>query len=240
MSQSMRLLEKVLPMAGGFDVYDNLKPSAVLDLFQDIAGRHADLLGLGYTEMLEKERLWVLLRTCYEVDHYPAFGETVNIATWPQQGRLDFDRHYIISGLDGQTYIRGRSKWCVIDSATRRLVKDTRVSYPGECLTETVVDQVEKVVPLPDGELLCTFSAGLSDLDHNGHMNNTRYADLVHNALGYGDAVKRFNISYIHELKVGDCVSIYRKRDNTTVTVWGELDGRACFAAQLELYGGDK
>ena len=34
--------------AGDFDKFDRIKPSAVLDLFQDVAGQHAEEIGVGF------------------------------------------------------------------------------------------------------------------------------------------------------------------------------------------------
>ena len=48
--------------ASDFDKYNRIRLSSVLDLFQDAAGQHADLLGVGFERMLERHYLWVLVR----------------------------------------------------------------------------------------------------------------------------------------------------------------------------------
>ena len=42
-----------------FDCRMELQPSAVLDLFQDVAGEHARALGIGREAMLAEKLLWV-------------------------------------------------------------------------------------------------------------------------------------------------------------------------------------
>ena len=43
------------------DKYDIIKPSAILEFFQDIAGIHADELGIGYETCKQKNLAWVVL-----------------------------------------------------------------------------------------------------------------------------------------------------------------------------------
>ena len=234
-SNIMRLTEHITPSAGCFDVNDCLRPASVLDMLQDIAAKHAQKLGCGYETMLKKHRLWVLLRTRYEVELYPEFGRGLLISTWPQQGRLDFDRHYLLTGEDGTVFVRARSKWCVIDSDTRRLVKDTGVCYPESCPEDIALGPVTKPEIPAKGNDKGIFTAGLSDLDHNGHMNNARYADIVHNCLEPGDRLRAMSINYIHELSVGQSMEIKSLRGDGAVTVWGQRGGTVCFAALAEL-----
>ncbi|HMM01143.1 MAG TPA: thioesterase [Bacilli bacterium] len=45
-----------------FDAYDRLTAEGILDLCQDIAGRHATMLGLGFAPLNERHLHWVVLR----------------------------------------------------------------------------------------------------------------------------------------------------------------------------------
>ena len=40
---------------------DIIKPTALLDMFQDLAGIHASELGVGYDVLKEKNYAWVIL-----------------------------------------------------------------------------------------------------------------------------------------------------------------------------------
>ena len=46
--------ESHLLRANDFDTYGRIKPSAVLDLFQNAAGAHAKAIGVGFDAMLER------------------------------------------------------------------------------------------------------------------------------------------------------------------------------------------
>ena len=49
-----------------FDCFDRLTPFAILDLSQDIAGKHAANLHVGYDDLISNDVVWMLLRTRYE------------------------------------------------------------------------------------------------------------------------------------------------------------------------------
>ncbi len=234
MSDIMRFSRDMSPLAGSFDANDVLRPASVLDIFQDAAARHAELLGCGYLNMLNKNRLWVLLRNHYEVVKYPYYTQDLTVSTWPRKGRLDFDRSYLLTDKDGNVLIKGISKWCVLDATTRRLVKDTLVEYPGDCPEELACEPAVKLA-LQQGEKCTRFVAGISDLDHNGHMNNTRYADILQNCLDKKDRIAQLDFNYLHELSLGDEVEIFVKRDNDEIWVWGSHGDTVCFNSRAIL-----
>ena len=54
-----------------FDKFSNIKPSSVLDIFQDIASAHAELLEIGFNALDSKNLLWVVARTKFETVKNP-------------------------------------------------------------------------------------------------------------------------------------------------------------------------
>ena len=230
MKDIMVFSRDISPLAGSFDVNDRLRPASVLDIFQDAAARHAELLGCGYLEMLKKNRLWVLLRNHYSVEKYPYYTQELKVSTWPKQGRLDFDRSYLLTDKNGEVLIKGISKWCVIDATARRLVKDSGVTYPGVGPEELACEPAKKIV-LPEGEPCAVFTVGISDLDHNGHMNNTRYADILQNRLEKDECINELDFNYQHEVGLNDTVQIYQKREENRLYVWGVKDGAVAFSS---------
>ena len=76
-----------------FDMNDNLSVKSVLNLFQDLAGIHADMIGVGYEDMLAKNLYWILSRVKFDILKMPVPNQTVVVETWPhEKGRIDFDR----------------------------------------------------------------------------------------------------------------------------------------------------
>ena len=106
------------------DYRDNMRLSAYLDLFQTIAGKHAELLGLGYEEMLKKGIAWVITKVKFDCILPLLSDETVTVVTEPhEKGLMDFTRDYYIYKQSGELAAKGTSQWVHIDFATRKLVE---------------------------------------------------------------------------------------------------------------------
>ena len=72
---------------------DELSPFSILNYFQDIAGIHADKIGLSHEELIKNDLVWVVLRNKYEIIKMPSINQKVILKTWPhQKGKIDFDR----------------------------------------------------------------------------------------------------------------------------------------------------
>ena len=122
------------------DYRDDMRLSAYLDLFQTIAGKHADLLGLGYEQMLKKGIAWVITKVKFDCLLPLKSDETVTVVTEPhEKGLMDFTRDYYVYNERGELAAKGTSQWVHIDFVSRRLVEPqadfegkftTRSAYP--------------------------------------------------------------------------------------------------------------
>ena len=224
-----------------FDKNDKLKPSAILDMFQSVAEEHARILNIGYEEMLEKQCVWVLLRTKYDVLTQVSFGtEKVVVKTWPHpQGRGDYDRDYAIYSVDGELLVQGSSKWCVINYETRRLVFGANVAYPTGDQIYPVKNYEQGLKKIPDfsldGAVEFFGYAGDSAVDHNGHINNVKYCDFILDALSLekGVCINSFEINYLSEIPLGNYY-IYYKKDGDNRLIKGFSNGKESFRAVLK------
>lgn len=99
-----------------------LTPTALLDQFQDIAGRDADRLGVGLEHLSPIDRAWVLHRIVLAVHApLPAIGEGVTLATWPAPvDGLFAARHALATADDGTRFASITTRWLFIDVSRRR------------------------------------------------------------------------------------------------------------------------
>ena len=77
-----------------------------------------------------------------------------------------------------------------------------------------------------------------SRCDMNGHLNNTRYADIVCDAVPWEvwdtAQIRDFTISYHREVPRGECFTLRRARPaEDTFYFEGEREGKSAFEAQL-------
>ena len=167
--------------------YDRIKPSAVFDEFQNAASLHADKLGVGFDDLIKKKAVWMLIRCRYDVFSYPSFEQPLNITTYPLKPKgIEFDREYEITDKSGNKLIKGSSMWCICNLETRKLMFGNEFTYNSEEYSDKrqYEGTLKKIPPIiTDGYKSFRSRTYFTDLDHNGHVNNTRYLDFIMNAL---------------------------------------------------------
>lgn len=223
-----------------FDTYDHLFPSAILDLFQDVAGKHADDIGIGFDTMISKNLVWMIVRSKYEIYQQPKLYQTVKVITWPHvKGRVDMDRDYLIEDLDGNILVKGTSKWVVVNYISRRLVRPRDIEYPSDeyCQAINFEEHFDKLEDFDiDGVEPFVQYPSFCDLDHNGHVNNTKYANFIVNGLNLkkDESIVKFQIDYIHELEKNTKINLYYLKNGNEIKVKGiDKDGQTSFIASL-------
>ena len=77
----------------------------------------------------------------------------------------------------------------------------------------------------------------MTDLDHNLHLNNARYLDIVYNMMieNGKKEIKKCEIAYISEARLDDIIHVkYFKIDNKDC-YQGFVNDELCFEAILEM-----
>lgn len=232
----MKYSTKITLFASFFDLNDNLSPKSILNIFQDVASIHAEELGVGYVDMLNKNLYWILSRIKFDILKMPTPYQTVIVETWPQvKGRIDFDRELKITSLSGEVLIIGTSKWCVIDTVNRTLQRTENVNYNGEYFTEINYPERFTKINLPENPLIEKFTheVRFSDLDHNKHMNNTNYANLVASAVNNKNFT-HFEINFNNEALLGDKIKVMHINNENEEYVVGKNNDVVSFTAYVK------
>ena len=222
-----------------FDRFKQIKPSAVLDLFQEVAGQHACLLGIGFSDMEKKGLLWVVLKVKYQIVKAPDLYQKVKILTWPlEQKRLDFQREYLIKdSKTGETLIKGTSQWAIIDKNTRKLTKAENV-YKNIDGYYKKVNFSEKLMRIGDfqGEFKHKVKSEFSHIDTNGHVNNAKYGDYVVDAINSSLPlnITDFQIDFHKEILNNTETDIFVEENENTVLVKGVQNDEYMFLVKIE------
>lgn len=219
-----------------FDLNNRISVKALLSIFQDVASIHAEEIGVGYKTCLDKNLYWVLSRVKFDVLRMPEINEVVTVETWPhEKGKIDFDRDMQILDASGKTLVTATSKWCVIDTVKRALQRTDGVNYNGECIKDVLYEGKFTKIFLPNEEFAKSFdyTVRFSDLDHNGHMNNTNYANLVVSA-AKNKKITHFEINFINELKEGEKVEVEHFVDENGEFVVGKEGEKTIFTAVIK------
>lgn len=224
-----------------FDCFDKIKPSVILDFFQDVAGEHADILSVGFNDLIKKDLIWVLVRTKYEIIKEPTLYSKIKVRTWPRpKGRIDFDRDYLILDENNNVLIKGTSKWVIVNYKTRRLSLTKDIDFNIEFYQEkNYLEPFNKLqdFELDDSFISFNYQTLFTDLDHNGHVNNIKYADMILNSINFNenDNIKLFEIDYIKELKKGNSITTYYKKENNIILIKGISEENNIYLAKIVL-----
>ena len=230
------------------DCFGYLKPSMLLFYCQDIAGQHCHLLGADYETLEEKNLMWAIIRQKVQITRLPQSGETIRVETWPMPTtKVCYPRSTVAYDREGKEVFRAISMWVLMDKRSRAMI------LPGKSgvTVEGLLTGSELAAPgsLAPRQLENSFCRRVcyTDLDRNGHMNNTKYlewiADLLPSAYHKEQKVREFTVCYHSEAREGDMLHINWQvsRDNLLqVESFREESGTAhrIFAAQV-LYGLD-
>ena len=222
-----------------------LKPASFMDLAQEAANRHANILGFGYDDLIASRTAWVLSRMHIEYVDTPKWRDEVTLHTWHKGlNRLFFLRDFVLTDNEGRERVKATTSWLVLNLETRRLVRDPKLMEDGTICTENALETPADKVQMPkdvEPELVRTHHVSYSDIDTNGHTNNAMYMQWSMNSVGYDITstrpVKEFTINFNHETKAGDHVEIYRasveKEDGLHVYVEGKVDGQSSYCVEI-------
>ncbi|MBQ4130767.1 MAG: hypothetical protein IJD71_00325 [Clostridia bacterium] len=222
-----------------FDCRKKILPSAVLDLFQTVAGEHATALGCGFDALFAKNLLWVLVRTRFEIIKQPDMYQAVTVKTWPlAPSRIGFQREYLMEDDKGNPLIKSSSDWVVIDSKERKIVAATNVYPQMEHLSDKCFEDRSKKLPDFEAENhVLEICPKFSEIDMNNHVNNTKYANYVLDALNPSEdfEIRFFQIDYRHELCAGDSINVFVKCEENISLVKGvSPSGENIFVCKIQ------
>lgn len=210
------------------DVNARLRPGALLEIMQEMAGAHAEKLGIGRAMLLEKNLVWVLTRLEVRMDRWPAFGETLTVETFPMANRRwFFPRYFIFRDGDGNSIGCAGSLWVLLDVNERRMSRpDPVISMMPDNSDLTAPMGVPATVSECGGEpLVASHLPVYTDLDMNGHVNNTRYLDWCCNALGIDvmrdHELASFAVNFNQEVLPGQAVDTYLRREGDAFSFSG-------------------
>lgn len=226
------------------DLFGHVRPSAVLGLLQEAATQAACELHLSGPELRDRyNAFWMLARVRYELKRPLLWDEPVTVKTWHRGGKAAVMYREFDLSVGEEPVGQALSAWVLADREDHKLL---HLSGIGEientgggslCRTDTL-----RKLRLP-GDLTSVEERRLhySDTDWNGHVNNTRYADYVCDALkleklGKGKFVSRLQLCYLTECLAGESIRLLTGRSEEGLCVRGEaLDGEERFRGILTL-----
>lgn len=195
------------------DRFGRVKPSVMLYFAQEAATGHCDLLALDWDTMAKKGLFWAVIRHRLQLNKPAVAGDVLTVETWPMPTtRSAFPRATVAYDQNGNEVFRCISLWILMDIETRAMV------LPGKSGIQLtgLIRGGEMTVPssiLPRAaECRCDRTVSYTDLDRNGHVNNTRYLDWVDDLLSSEfhreHTLRELSVCYLSEAMEGQQVQM--------------------------------
>lgn len=196
------------------DCFGYLRPSAILLFAQEIAGEHCKTLAVDYDTLARKRMFWAVTRHRVQITRLPRLGEKLRVETWHMPTtRVAFPRSMVAYDQQGNECFRSISLWVLMDMDTRNMILPSKSGIVlvgslrgNELASPTGV--VSRVLSSCRTRPVC-----FTDLDRNGHMNNTRYLDWVYDLLPSAfhreHSLKEFTVCYFSEAREGQNLALH-------------------------------
>ena len=195
------------------DRFGRLKPSMLLLYAQEVAGHHSDQLSFTYEELASRGLFWAVIRNRVPITRLPMEWETITLETWPMPTtRTAYPRSTVAYDAQGNELFRSVSLWVLMDLNNRTMILPGKsgVDLTGT-LRGTELATPRSLMPKPL-ENSSRRRVSFTDLDVNGHMNNTRYLDwimdLLPSSFHKDHPLKDFTLCYMNEAREGQGLDV--------------------------------
>lgn len=212
-------------------------------MFQDIAGEHADLIGVSLPALMKRDLFWLTVRTKVRFYKRPSMLEPVSIMTWPEApDKVRANRDYAIETPDGVTLIEGKTEWAVLSISGGR-PQPMKDIYPPELTFEDRIVLPEPFIRIntefSDAYDFGEYTVRSTDIDLGRHMNNTAY---VHALMGLF-SVEELSKLDIYEIEVsfrsptfeGQTIKYLKRNSENIIDIAGFVEDKNVFLARITL-----
>lgn len=204
--------------------------SALGNLLIHSACMHAEALGFGVDMLHQSNIAWVLTNLSVEAFKMPRYLDEVFVETW-MEGRSHYivSRNFIIYDKENNIIGGGASYWTVIDVQKRSVVDFTKMTLEACSHPEpSIIGKPKRKKPFHDIEVV-KREVVYSDIDTNNHMYSLKYVEHALDAISMEEMrvanLKRFDISYLHEVVLGEAYRICRSNTEIAFTIFSH-DGK--------------
>lgn len=169
------------------DMNRKARPAGLLREMQECGSRQMADQRPSYDELLDKGQALMLSRLDMIIPEEVSLDEEIEVFTWPcPSARATFLRNYLVR-KNGETAAMISSQWTLVNSKTRKIMKVDEVDFANYTMDEyvDVMPGGKLKISREEAEALAASRAvglktvRLSDVDYNGHMNNTNYVDVL-------------------------------------------------------------
>ncbi len=227
------------------DYYGRLKFSELLVLLSDCATEDYNRRGLPYRVLEAAGVVFLVSKMSIKFFEDIKGDSVITLKTWEASIEgVKFNRFFDICNEDGRVIAQARTVWLAVNPNTRKIIRPSAYPFPEYIrANEKEVECMEcGKIKLPEEQReLGERRAVFSDIDVNGHVNNTRYIAFAEDCLPddfMSQHVSDIRINFVNEARLGDVLHFTGGIDRETkkiVVVGKKDDGITSFECEFYL-----
>ncbi|MBI9073287.1 MAG: hypothetical protein JEY94_16920 [Melioribacteraceae bacterium] len=217
---------------------------SLCNFLQEVAWKHAEIMGLGYSHLIKKDLIWIMLRQSISVKQYPDWGDKIIVKTWPSGfDKLFCYRKFEIFDSENNVLAEAIFTWMVIDLKSKRPQRTESYFFaelPDEfmMIPKTLPPKLDKDI---NGKLTSTIDVTVTDLDVNNHVNNVTYIKWIIDSLTLEfhneNELIQLHTNFLAEATYGDKVDIYLNEGSDSkhnIVLQRQSDCKPLYLAELK------
>ncbi len=226
------------------DMFDRMKISALMKRHQEVGEMHLSEFGTTSESMRSAQNLsFIFTKVNILVHRLPNSREKIVIRTWCSALKgVRFTRNYVTFDKNGRILTEAKAEVTVIDLATRRIVRPTEINgFESFLYNDELTNGApypSKIRPAAENSVTHKRPVRFSDIDYNGHVNNTVYADMALDCLDsklLKNPIKGFEINFVNEILPEETVEIAVTEEENGFVFQGNVADRQSFVAKLTI-----
>lgn len=202
---------------------------AVIDALN--TGFYTDSMKGKYGYVVSKQTL-ILKEPIYEDD------QVTFITDIGHYSNVIFPRLYYVE-KNGKRIGECHSIWTLIDLNKRRITSPRRAHIELPLNPEYIMEEPETLFTQDNRKHISSYKVLYSDIDTNGHLNNTRYLRIASNLIPveiYKDHfLDSISINYKKEILAHQTIELYLTQNGDEYIIEGDVEKQNCFIIKLHM-----
>jgi len=229
------------------DICGRMRVSDLARQMEKITQAHLSAFGIDYISLKKEGKAWVISWSAININDLPKEGDKVILRMWPGKNKsVMYTRRYTFYSENKKPLVSAASLFIMMDLNTRN------VAVPSEKVKKVPVISIPDEADLPKMREIMpeNFSKQVSrtvqssEIDKNGHMNNTCYLDWADEIRKNEKCMDRIPdyvwIQYSKELQEGQETVLQYELDDEGFSLSGSSEQDESFVLKMTFSGGKK
>lgn len=222
---------------GDYKDFDTIKVSSILDMIQDVSTKNSDACGYGMNKLREMNVAWLLKGITIKIDKPVKTGLPVDVKTAIKPFKGATSQRGCIVEQNGEVVAKTIAEWFIFDTIKKRpcrIPEEIAQAYEIHNFEDDFFNYIK-----PDLRNVETSEYTIricnKEIDTNMHLNNTKSAELLMDALPFDYNFTTATILYKKPAYLGDELEVcVEKTTNGYYVHLQTRDKEVCVVGQFE------